>query len=47
MLAMIFTFQPQRSQENGARYLGEDRIGAIAPEKQADLVVIHGNPAAR
>lgn len=31
---------------NGARYLGrEDRIGSIAAGKQADLVVIHGNPA--
>ncbi len=32
---------------NGAQFLGEaDRIGTIAPGKQADLVVIHGNPAA-
>jgi len=31
---------------NGAQYLGElDRIGTIAPGKQADLVVIKGNPA--
>ncbi len=31
--------------ENGARFLGEaDRIGTIAPGKQADLVVIHGDP---
>ena len=33
---------------NGARYLGEfDRIGSVAVGKQADLVVIDGNPAAR
>jgi imidazolonepropionase-like amidohydrolase len=31
--------------ENGARFLGEsDRIGTIAPGKQADLVVIQGDP---
>src|SRR6185503_16932970 len=31
---------------NGARYLGRaDRIGSIATGKQADLVVIDGNPA--
>jgi len=31
--------------ENGARFLGEsDRIGTLAPGKQADLVVIHGDP---
>jgi imidazolonepropionase-like amidohydrolase len=33
---------------NGAKFLGQqDRIGTIAPGKQADLVVIDGNPAAR
>jgi imidazolonepropionase-like amidohydrolase len=33
---------------NGARYLGrEDRIGTVAMGKQADLVVIRGNPAAK
>jgi imidazolonepropionase-like amidohydrolase len=32
---------------NGARFLGEDaRIGSIAVGKQADLVVVKGNPAA-
>ena len=31
---------------NGARYLGRDaRIGTIAAGKQADLVVVNGNPA--
>ncbi|HEV2350635.1 MAG TPA: amidohydrolase family protein [Terriglobia bacterium] len=31
---------------NGAAFLGElDRIGTIAPGKQADLAVIHGDPA--
>ena len=31
---------------NGAQFLGElDRIGTIAPGKQADLVVIKGNPS--
>jgi hypothetical protein len=31
--------------ENGARFLGEsDRIGTIAAGKQADIVVIHGDP---
>jgi imidazolonepropionase-like amidohydrolase len=33
---------------NGAKFLGEfDRIGSIAPGKQADLVVVNGNPAVR
>ena len=32
---------------NGAKFLGDDRIGTIAPGKQADLVVINGNPAAQ
>lgn len=33
---------------NGAAWLGEsDRIGTLAPGKQADLVVIRGNPATR
>ena len=33
---------------NGAKFLGEDaRIGSIAAGKQADLMVIKGNPAAR
>ena len=32
---------------NGARYLGRaDRIGTIAVGKDADLVVVEGNPAA-
>ncbi len=32
---------------NGARFLGEDsRIGSIAVGKQADLMVVNGNPAA-
>jgi imidazolonepropionase-like amidohydrolase len=32
---------------NGAQFLGvADRIGTIAPGKQADLVVIHGDPSA-
>lgn len=32
---------------NGAKYLGRDaRIGSIAVGKQADLVVVNGNPAA-
>jgi adenine deaminase len=31
---------------NGAQYLGElERIGTIAPGKQADLVVIKGDPS--
>jgi len=33
---------------NGAKFLGQqDHIGTVAPGKQADLVVIDGNPAAR
>jgi imidazolonepropionase-like amidohydrolase len=33
---------------NGATYLGQqDRIGSIAEGKNADLVVIKGNPASR
>ena len=33
---------------NGAQYLGQsDRIGTIAKGKQADLVVINGDPATR
>ncbi len=32
---------------NGAKFLGEEaRIGSIAPGKQADLIVVKGNPAA-
>jgi imidazolonepropionase-like amidohydrolase len=32
---------------NGARYLGRDaRIGSLAPGKQADLVVVNGDPSA-
>jgi hypothetical protein len=32
--------------ENGASYLGQqDRIGTLAPGKQADLVVIRGDPS--
>jgi imidazolonepropionase-like amidohydrolase len=32
---------------NGAKFLGEDaRIGSLAPGKQADLMVVKGNPAA-
>ena len=32
---------------NGAKFLGEDaRIGSIAPGKQADLMIVRGNPAA-
>jgi imidazolonepropionase-like amidohydrolase len=32
---------------NGAEYLGEsEHLGTLAPGKRADLVVIHGNPAA-
>jgi imidazolonepropionase-like amidohydrolase len=32
---------------NAARFLGNDRIGTIAAGKQADLVVIQGDPSAR
>jgi imidazolonepropionase-like amidohydrolase len=32
---------------NGARYLGRDDIGTIAPGKRADLVVIAGDPSRR
>lgn len=33
---------------NGAQYLGDlDHIGTLAPGKQADIVVIRGNPASR
>lgn len=33
---------------NGASYLGaQDRIGSIAPGKQADLVVVRGDPSTR
>src|SRR5260370_25404503 len=32
--------------ENGASYLGQqDRVGTLAPGKQADLVVIKGDPS--
>jgi imidazolonepropionase-like amidohydrolase len=32
--------------ENGAKFLGVgDRIGTIAPGRQADLVVVHGDPS--
>ncbi len=32
---------------NGAEFLGESaRVGTVVPGKQADLLVIHGNPAA-
>jgi imidazolonepropionase-like amidohydrolase len=34
--------------ENGARFLGREReIGTIASGKRADLIVVHGDPAAR
>jgi imidazolonepropionase-like amidohydrolase len=34
--------------ENGAVFLGQaDRLGTLAPGKVADLIVIHGNPAAK
>ena len=33
---------------NGATYMGkQDQIGSIAPGKNADLVVIKGNPASK
>jgi len=33
---------------NGAKFLGEDaRIGSVAPGKQADLMIVKGNPATR
>jgi imidazolonepropionase-like amidohydrolase len=33
---------------NGATYLGRsDRVGSIALGKQADLVVVSGNPSSR
>jgi imidazolonepropionase-like amidohydrolase len=33
---------------NGAKFLGEDaRIGSVAADKQADLMVVKGNPAAK
>ena len=33
---------------NGAKFLGEDRsLGSIAPGKQADLMIVKGNPATR
>jgi imidazolonepropionase-like amidohydrolase len=33
---------------NGAKFLGEDaRIGSIAPGKQADLMVVKGNPGTK
>jgi imidazolonepropionase-like amidohydrolase len=36
----------QIATENGARYLGEaNRIGGIAPGKEADLVVVQGDPS--
>src|ERR1700684_2789283 len=38
----------QIATENGALYLGQqDRIGALAPGKQADLVLIKGDPSKR
>ena len=38
----------QIATENGARYLGqEDRIGTLAPSKQADMVLIKGDPSKR
>ncbi|PYV11714.1 MAG: amidohydrolase, partial [Acidobacteria bacterium] len=33
---------------NGAEWLGEsERIGTVTPGKQADLVVVHGDPSTR
>ena len=33
---------------NGATYMGrQDQIGSIAPGKNADIVVIKGNPASK
>jgi len=33
---------------NGAKWLNvDDKVGTIAPGKQADLVLIQGNPAAK
>jgi imidazolonepropionase-like amidohydrolase len=32
---------------NGAQYLGDDRIGTIAAGKQADLVVVKGDPSSK
>ena len=33
---------------NGATYMGrQDQIGSIAPGKNADLVVVKGNPASK
>jgi imidazolonepropionase-like amidohydrolase len=38
----------QIATENGASYLGQqDRIGTLAPGKQADLVLIKGDPSKR
>jgi hypothetical protein len=37
--------KPSIQTENGAKFLGEsNRIGTLAAGKQADLVVIHGDP---
>ena len=36
----------QVATENGAKYLSrEDRIGTLAPGKQADIVLIKGDPS--
>jgi predicted amidohydrolase YtcJ len=38
----------QIATENGARFLQEEeRIGTLAPGKQADLVVVRGDPSSR